>query len=354
MEEVAMPRFPIVPSIAVSAIALAAAAGLRATTIESAVVAPEKPTTDAPVTLTVNGWFPDGCPRTIVSAVEEETGEEAGRFTVTLEVHRGLAMVCPDVVMPFSETVLLGFPRMRIPYTVNAVVVEDGGMMDYPDLASFQVEPGKISGIVGVTTIPGRPVPAEPIVVVVHGVYFGCGVEFHGMTAELDEGSGRIRAAIEIGIPPIECLVAQPFQYSGEAAINPLPAGKYPVDVDLAVDIGGEIVVTKYPGAGTVEVLDDSSGSARFLRGDSNGDLSVDISDAVHILTALFLGGGAPACADAADADDSGALDLSDAVSLLGYLFLSGDPPPPPGPGGPPGPDPTPDALGCGPTGVGV
>ncbi|MGH9361648.1 MAG: hypothetical protein ACRD2T_07000, partial [Thermoanaerobaculia bacterium] len=85
---------------------------------------------------------------------------------------------------------------------------------------------------------------------------------------------------------------------------------------------------------------------AVFLRGDSDGNFALDISDPVHLLSFLFLGGAAPACLDAADADDSGILDLSDALYVLGFLFLDGAPVP--SPLGKAGVDPTPDLLSCG------
>ncbi|MBI4606364.1 MAG: hypothetical protein HY721_30735, partial [Planctomycetes bacterium] len=85
-----------------------------------------------------------------------------------------------------------------------------------------------------------------------------------------------------------------------------------------------------------------------FLRGDSNGDRTLDISDALYSLGFLFLGTAPPACADAADANDDGQVDISDASFTLGYLFLGSKEPPAPGPSGA-GPDPTPDDLGCGP-----
>jgi hypothetical protein len=83
-----------------------------------------------------------------------------------------------------------------------------------------------------------------------------------------------------------------------------------------------------------------------FLRGDVNGDKEVDISDAVTILSELFLGGQKIDCQDGADADDNGSVNISDAVYLLVYLFNRGLEPPAPGTSAP-GIDPTPDALGC-------
>jgi hypothetical protein len=82
-----------------------------------------------------------------------------------------------------------------------------------------------------------------------------------------------------------------------------------------------------------------------FIRGDSNGDGEVNISDAQAILGFLFLGGRGLHCLDAADANDDGRLDISDAIETLRFLFLGGPSLPPPS--GPPGEDPTPDRMTC-------
>ena len=92
-----------------------------------------------------------------------------------------------------------------------------------------------------------------------------------------------------------------------------------------------------------IEIVDEIS---VFIRGDSNGDGTVDLSDAQRTLSFLFLGRGVPACFDAADADDDGDINVSDPIRTLDMLFLGGDPLPPPS-AVEPGSDPTPDALGC-------
>ena len=69
-----------------------------------------------------------------------------------------------------------------------------------------------------------------------------------------------------------------------------------------------------------------------FKRGDGDSNGRVEITDAIAILSLLFLGGPPPACPDAADTDDSGSLDITDAVVILSYQFLGGPPPPAPGP----------------------
>ncbi len=69
-----------------------------------------------------------------------------------------------------------------------------------------------------------------------------------------------------------------------------------------------------------------------FLRGDANGDNTVDLSDSIAILSWLFLGEAGPACEESADADGNGALEITDAITILYYRFLGGEPPPPPFP----------------------
>jgi hypothetical protein len=73
------------------------------------------------------------------------------------------------------------------------------------------------------------------------------------------------------------------------------------------------------------------STAAPFLRGDPNADGAVDISDAIGILSRLFLGAAHPGCEEAADVNADGKHDPSDAIALLAYLFQDGAPPPFPG-----------------------
>jgi len=92
-----------------------------------------------------------------------------------------------------------------------------------------------------------------------------------------------------------------------------------------------------------LQILPDG---AAFIRGDSNRDGRLDISDPLSTLGHLFLGKTPLSCLDAADANDDGRLDLSDAVATLELLFLGSLASlPPPGPE--PGQDPTTDTLPC-------
>jgi uncharacterized lipoprotein YddW (UPF0748 family) len=100
---------------------------------------------------------------------------------------------------------------------------------------------------------------------------------------------------------------------------------------------GGDVVVAD----GVRFLLVDEA--SLFIRGDSNGDGTPNISDAVATLSYLFSGGAEPACLDAADADDRGTVEITDAVYLLNHLFSGGQAPPAPYPDA--GADPTEDGL---------
>ncbi|MEC8895605.1 MAG: hypothetical protein VX675_04720, partial [Planctomycetota bacterium] len=74
--------------------------------------------------------------------------------------------------------------------------------------------------------------------------------------------------------------------------------------------------------------------SPMWVRGDSNGDGIIDISDPIRLLGRLFLGEPtAETCPMAVDVNADGALDISDPIVLLGFLFMGNMVIPPPNPG---------------------
>ncbi len=97
---------------------------------------------------------------------------------------------------------------------------------------------------------------------------------------------------------------------------------------------GGSVAVA-YSDFATVSGVAEITPRPYFVRGSLNGDSVVDLSDAVYLLSFLFLGGEAPAVADSADVNADGALDLFDPIYLLDYLFQGGPqvPAPFPNPG---------------------
>lgn len=86
------------------------------------------------------------------------------------------------------------------------------------------------------------------------------------------------------------------------------------------------------------EVFEDhhpaaAGGVGEFVRGNSNDDDNVDLSDPVFTLAYLFTMGPAPVCLDAADANNDSSINITDAVYTLNYLFAMGQVFPAPFPG---------------------
>ena len=97
-------------------------------------------------------------------------------------------------------------------------------------------------------------------------------------------------------------------------------------------------------------VVTTSGSPSGLVRGNVDGDATVNISDVIALLGFLFSGSFDLACEDRGDVDDNGEVNLTDAISLLGYLFLEGIPPAAPFPEC--GADPTDDPLACVPAGT--
>ncbi|MEM7262871.1 MAG: Ig-like domain-containing protein [Planctomycetota bacterium] len=98
-------------------------------------------------------------------------------------------------------------------------------------------------------------------------------------------------------------------------------------------------VLTGWIGASGLHAQDSS-----FVRGDCDGNGSLDVTDAIVTLQALF-NGGAASCWDACDFNDDGQASVVDPIGLLAYIFTGGLEPTAPFPDC--GPDPTTDALSC-------
>ena len=96
-------------------------------------------------------------------------------------------------------------------------------------------------------------------------------------------------------------------------------------------------VILAGPGGTALDVLDAEcaplqTDETSFIRGDANDDSMVNLTDAIFILSHLFMGGQGPSCLAAADSTGNRSLDLSDSVFLLNFLFNGGDTPPAPFP----------------------
>ena len=118
-------------------------------------------------------------------------------------------------------------------------------------------------------------------------------------------------------------------------------AGYFARDLDSGVQsrVARSVTGSLIAVSGTPEL------ESEFLRGDSNGDGSFDVSDPVSTLIFLFQSLSTPPCKDALDSNDDGSVNLTDPIYSIHSLLLSGEPPPAPFPTS--GRDPTPDDLRC-------
>lgn len=64
-----------------------------------------------------------------------------------------------------------------------------------------------------------------------------------------------------------------------------------------------------------------------YVRGDANNDGILDVSDAVFILSYLFIGGSSSECLEYGDLNGDNTIDISDSIYLLEYLFKGSSPP---------------------------
>jgi len=126
-----------------------------------------------------------------------------------------------------------------------------------------------------------------------------------------------------------------------------LPADATGMSLSCAtLDSSGALSIVSVGAGGPEEKATCEYACGTFSRGDGNDDGKVDVSDAVSVLSCLFLGRFCPGCLDAGDCNDDGRIDTSDAVCLLSCVFGTGICPAAPFPGC--GADATGDGLGCG------
>jgi hypothetical protein len=137
---------------------------------------------------------------------------------------------------------------------------------------------------------------------------------------------------------------AHGFRLEGRRQITRI-ATRAPGPGDLNGDGRPDFVFSEVGSPGAVYVIYGLSSNVPFVRGDASFNGIPDISDAILVLSYLFLGGPLPPCLDAADTDDHGTIQIGDAIYLLNFLFMGGSSPPEPFPDS--GVDPTEDSLDC-------
>ncbi|MDE0959300.1 MAG: hypothetical protein OSB09_00805 [Planctomycetota bacterium] len=155
----------------------------------------------------------------------------------------------------------------------------------------------------------GQVIPATGIEMEFVRIYFDVSTDL------TSSSQTELRFENDLGTPPISNVFVIENQ------------SETPVTVDLTIDV----------------VVDGV-----FLRGDADGNLRLDLADAINNLvymTSACPDCPIPLCPKALDVNDNGMIDLGDAIQLLNFLYLGGPQPAAPFPD--PGVDPTPDGLDC-------
>ncbi len=169
--------------------------------------------------------------------------------------------------------------------------------------------------------------PANPFAWLTAIVDFATPIDGHFVPA----GDGLPIAVLHLSVP-ITATAPQTTQLAFTDGVDTPPKH------NLVVVNGGE---TRRPttSGGSIDI------EVTFVRGDSNHDCMLDVSDPVYSVTWLFSGGPGHPCEDSADTNNDGVLNLADPIYLLNYLFQQGPSPSEPFPLA--GLDPDQDSLDC-------
>ena len=106
----------------------------------------------------------------------------------------------------------------------------------------------------------------------------------------------------------------------------PGPKGSEPLSLAF---VNGSLFLTADDGVHGYEPWAIPSSEPPAVRGDSNQDGKIDISDAVYLLSCLFLGETCPDDPCGIDIDGDSLSNITDPIFLLDYLFRGGPEPPP-------------------------
>jgi len=156
---------------------------------------------------------------------------------------------------------------------------------------------------------------------------------------ELLGGGGRLRLTWELGP---DAWVSGRLEVLGQGGAVEIPAGAVSAEVALAPPSDGTDANDPKVARVAFKNADNYFSEPltaicllqgpEFRRGDCDGTGGINITDAIYLLSHLFLGGRRWRCDDACDSNDDGRIDLTDPISTLGYLFQGRDPLPLPGP----------------------
>lgn len=178
---------------------------------------------------------------------------------------------------------------------------------DYSDVWAFAID----------HTAPAAAVPASPI----NGAIITTAKPtFTWGTAKASQEFYELQISQDPGFPEI----LPSFHYSG------LTGTSFTMSTDsLPVEGVYYWRMNHYDAAGNSSGYSAPSNFTflRYICGDANGDLSINIADAVFLINHIFKGGPAPNPLLAGDANDDTFVNIGDAVYLINRVFKGGPPP---------------------------
>jgi hypothetical protein len=149
----------------------------------------------------------------------------------------------------------------------------------------------------------------------------------------INYSSGNLAWNLDKSYAYVRCFI---YDASNNLIARPiwdkLYAAHYPQSLDMDFLPSGRTYTAKFfgwcPDGGKSATVNYSFTHQCNHCGDADGTGSIDISDAVFLISYIFSGGAAPADCNYAngmgDANSDGGVDISDAVYLIAYIFSNG------------------------------
>ncbi len=193
-------------------------------------------------------------------------------------------------------------------WRVKAFRTAEGDSTDYSDTWSFNVDTQAPSAAVLISPIGGDTITTPTPTLVWSGISGGGSSEYFALQLSDDPHFG----------PGNLFLDTTGLVGTSLTLVDSLPVpGTYYWRVNH-YDLAG--LESGFTPAADFEFIE-------YLCGDADGDLAVNISDAVYLISYIFKSGPPPDPLEAGDADLDGAVNIGDAVYLINYIFKSGPEP---------------------------
>jgi hypothetical protein len=234
-----------------------------------------------------------------------------GDVSYRVEIDDDPAFGSPDISNVVTDnkfySTSIGIPDGTYWWRVKAFRTSEGDSTDYSDAWSFNLDTQAPSAAVLISPIGGDTVTTPTPTLTWSGTSGGGSPEYYALQLSDDPlFSGGSLLVDETGLVD-----------TAYTLVDSLPApGTYYWRVNHYDQAGNESGFT----TGNFDYIE-------YLCGDADGDLAINISDAVYLINYIFKGGPAPNPLEAGDVNLDGAVNVADAVYLINYIFKGGPPP---------------------------